>query len=147
MAKTVKKETKEEIDGSGAKIETYTVEAPDAEPIDIMDYINEPDIRFGTSRRELITFKMADGTPVKAVIRPLSLDESTEINQYATNNGISGDKLVLQRALFATDGTTKLPDLFLEQLEGGIGNKIVTKIMEISGFNEDEAVVDVLKKN
>ena len=131
----------------GVTEETFTVQTKE-KPVDILKYISEPDIRLGTDRREKITFTMGDGTLVEAIIRPISVDESNEINQFSINQGVSADKIVMQRALYGMDGKTHLPDLVLEKLEGGIGNKITSKIMELSGFgDESDEKVELIKKN
>lgn len=130
-----------------ATTETFTVKVDTEDAIDIMEYLSEPGIKLGVDNRKKIEVKMTDGRLVKGIIRPLSSDESVAITQFASENGISMDKLVIQKAFYGMDGKTHIPDLLLEKFTVGVCADIVTQIMEFSGYGADEQTVEAIKKN
>ena len=119
----------------------------DQEAIDILEYLNEPNIRLGIDNRKTITIKTTEGRKVKGIIRPLSSDEVIKFNQLAEQSKTSADKLVIQQAFYGMDGKTHIPDLVIEKFAAGVNSQIVTKIMEFSGYGTEEEDVEYLKKN
>lgn len=117
----------------------------EAEPIDIMEIINEPNIRLGTDYRKTITFTM-NGKKVKGVIRPISSDELARCQTTAELNQGSTDRNIVQLAFYGADGKRKLPAVVLDKLPGGVTTYIASQIMDISGYNIPEEALFDLKK-
>ncbi len=147
MAKKQQAEEKIVTDVPEPTTETFTVKVEDEAAVDIMDYLSEPGIKLGIDNRKKIEFTMTDGRKVKAIIRPLSSDESVAITQFAEESGVSMDKLVIQKGLYGMDGKSHIPDLLLEKFPVGLCAEIVQKIMDFSGYGADEQTVEAIKKN
>ena len=118
---------------------------PEGEAIDIMDIINEPNIRLGTDYRKAITFTMS-GKKVKGVIRPISSDELARCQTTAEMNQGSTDRNIVSLAFYGADGKKKLPAIVLDKLPGGTTTYIAAQIMDISGYNIPEDTLFELKK-
>lgn len=131
----------------GVYTETITVKMPEDEAVDILEYLNEPNIRLGIDNRKTIIITTSEGRKVKGIIRPLSSDEVIQFNNLAEESKTSADKLVISHAFYAMDGKTHIPDLALEKFAAGVNAQIVSKIMEFSGYGIDAEEVEYLKKN
>lgn len=116
----------------------------DDEAIDILDYLNEPNLRLGVDYREKIEFKL-DGRKVSGVIRPLSSDEVANAQTTADMGQGAVDKIVVSIAFFGANGKP-VPMLALDKFPAGVTNFIATKIMNLSGYNLDEEATEYLKK-
>ena len=81
----------------GVYTETITVKMPEDEAVDIMEYLNEPNIRLGIDNRKTIIITTSEGRKVKGIIRPLSSDEVIQFNNLAEESKTSADKLVIRK--------------------------------------------------
>lgn len=143
--------TNSEIENNKKQVEKYPEDISETaidlegEPIDIMEIINEPNIRLGTDYRKTISFTLS-GKKVKGVIRPISSDELARCQTTADMNQGSTDRNIVSLAFYGADGQKKLPATVLDKLPGGLTTYLAAQIMDISGYNIPEDSLFELKK-
>ncbi|MGI6564909.1 hypothetical protein [Methanosphaera sp.] len=114
------------------------------EPMDIMDYLNEPNLRLGIDYRKKIEFRL-DGHNLTGIIRPLSSDEVARVNNTSEMGQGALDKLVTSIGFYGANGKT-IPLSKLDKFPAGVTSYIATEIMSLSGYNIGDEATQYLKK-
>ena len=114
------------------------------EKMDIMDYLNEPNLRLGIDYRKAIEFRL-DGHTLTGVIRPLSSDEVARANTTSEMGQGALDKIITSIGFYGANGKN-IPLSKLDKFPAGVTSYIASEIMALSGYDLGDEATQYLKK-